>query len=116
MWLNNLRTMKAESKLTTKEIALQSGIPEPTLEKIFAGKTKDPKLETIRQLVHFFGHTLDDLIENPIRNTSIHNEFSDSELQHMKKYRALDPYGKDMVDAVLEHEYKRSQEQKQVGS
>ena len=38
------------------------------------------------------------------------------EHKHIKKHRALDPYGKDMVDAVLEHEYKRSQEQKQVGS
>ena len=53
--------MKELSGLTTKEISARSGIPEPTLEKIFAGATKDPKLETMRQLVHFFGFTLDDL-------------------------------------------------------
>ena len=67
MWLDKLRKMKESSKLTTKEISMQSGIPEPTLEKLFAGVTKDPKLETIRQLVHFFGYTLDDLEDRPIK-------------------------------------------------
>lgn len=61
MWLNNLRNMKEKSGMTTKEIAQQSGLPEPTLEKIFAGKTKDPKISTLNQLVQFFGFTLDDL-------------------------------------------------------
>lgn len=62
-WLDNLKKMKKQSGLTTKEIAIGSKIPEPTLEKIFAGKTKDPKLETIKQLVYFLGYTLDDLDE-----------------------------------------------------
>lgn len=69
MWLDKLREMKDSSKLTTKEISTQSGIPEPTLEKLFAGVTKDPKLETIRQLVHFLGYTLDDLEDKPKKNT-----------------------------------------------
>ena len=61
MWLDKLREMKNESGLTTKEIAHLSKIPEPTLEKIFSGATKDPKLETMRQLVRVFDRTLDDL-------------------------------------------------------
>ena len=65
MWLNNLRNMKEESGMTTKEISAKSGLPEPTLEKIFAGKTKDPKLSTLNQLVKFFGYTLDDLTAEP---------------------------------------------------
>ena len=61
MWLESLRKMKAVRGLTTAEIAAGSGIPEPTLEKLFAGKTKDPKLPTMQKLVHFLGFTLDDL-------------------------------------------------------
>ena len=61
MWRESLKKMKAESGLTTSEIAEKSGIPEPTLEKLFAGVTKDPKLPTMQKLVHFFGYTLDDL-------------------------------------------------------
>lgn len=64
MWLDKLKEMKSKSGLTTREIASMSGIPEPTLEKIFSGATKDPKLTTIQQLVRFFGHTLDDLDNN----------------------------------------------------
>lgn len=63
MWRESLKKMKAESGLTTSEIAAKSGIPEPTLEKLFAGVTKDPKLPTMQRLVHFFGYTLDDLYE-----------------------------------------------------
>lgn len=67
MWLEAIRIMKSKSGLTTSEIAAKSGIPEPTLEKLFAGKVKDPKLPTMQKLVHFFGYTLDDLDkkENP---------------------------------------------------
>lgn len=61
MWIDELRKMKTASGLTTKDIADQSGIAEPTLEKIFSGATKNPKLTTIQQLVHFLGYTLDDL-------------------------------------------------------
>lgn len=63
MWRASLKNMKAESGLTTSEIAAKSGIPEPTLEKLFAGVTKDPKPPTMQKLVHFFGYTLDDLYE-----------------------------------------------------
>lgn len=63
IWLDNLKVMKERSGLTTKEIARQSNIPEPTLEKIFAGQTKDPKLTTMTQLVHFLGFTLDNLVD-----------------------------------------------------
>lgn len=64
-WLVRLKTMKQASGLTTKEIADGSGIPEPTLEKLFAGSTKAPKLNTMQQLVHFLGYTLDDLDPEP---------------------------------------------------
>lgn len=61
MWRESLKKMKANSGLTTAEIAKQADIPEPTLEKLFSGATKDPKLPTMQKLVHFLGYTLDDL-------------------------------------------------------
>ena len=64
MWLDALRQMKERRGLTTKEVSEVSGIPEPTLEKLFSGTTKDPKLGTLRQLVHALGFTLDDLESN----------------------------------------------------
>lgn len=108
MWLDKLKEMKAERGFTTKEIADKSGIPEPTLEKLFAGATKDPKLATMQQLVHFLGFTLDDLSEEP-RTDEV---FSKGEKDHIKKYRLLDPYGKEAVDSVLDVEWRRCTERK----
>ena len=61
MWLEKLKTMKMESKKTTRQISEESGIPVGTLNKLFAGQTKDPKLDTLRSVVHSLGFTLDDL-------------------------------------------------------
>lgn len=37
-----------------------------------------------------------------------------SELEHLKKYRAIDARGRDMVDTVLDKEYKRVQEEEEL--
>lgn len=64
MWQESLKRMKAASGKTTAEIASGSGIPEPTLEKLFSGATKDPKLPTMQKLVYYLGYTLEDLYKN----------------------------------------------------
>ena len=61
MWLEHLRAMKQQANISTKELAALSKIPETTLEKIFAGATKDPRLQTVSGIVHALGYTLDDL-------------------------------------------------------
>lgn len=68
MWLDELKKMKKQSGLTTKEISDGSGLSEPTLEKLFSGVTKDPRLTTLQELVHFFGYTLDDLVPEYFAN------------------------------------------------
>ncbi len=109
MWLDKLRTMKEKSGFTTKEISSRSGFPEPTLEKLFAGSTKDPKLGTIRQLVHFLGYTLDGLDDGPASSSNRVSElsFTHEENSIIKKYRELDVHGKRAVTSVLDVEYDR---------
>lgn len=60
-WFENLRALKADSNMSMREIAIKSGIPEPTLEKIFSGATKNPGVNTIQSLVHALGYTLNDI-------------------------------------------------------
>lgn len=60
-WFEILKQMKVGSGMTTLEISEKSGVPEPTLEKLFSGFTKNPKLNTIIAVTHSFGRTLDDL-------------------------------------------------------
>lgn len=66
-WFENLRALKAKSNMSMREISVKSGIPEPTLEKIFSGATKSPGVNTIQSLVHALGYTLDDLDDSPKR-------------------------------------------------
>jgi predicted transcriptional regulator len=97
MWLDRLKEMKRESGLTTKEIAIRSGVPEPTLVKIFAGVTKEPKLTTIQQVVHFLGHTLDDLEDSPVVAVSLANALTEQEEKLLSDFRSLDKDGKEFI-------------------
>ena len=109
MWLDRLKELKKASGFTTKELADRSGLPGPTLEKIFAGSTKDPKLETMRCLVYSMGFTLDDLIETPGKN----GRFTPTEQGIIKKYRSLDGPGQEAVNAILDCEHRRCQDERQ---
>ena len=61
MWLENLILLKKRSGMTIEQIATASGVPKGTLNKLFAGQTKDPQLSTVSAVVHCMGYTLDDL-------------------------------------------------------
>lgn len=105
MWLDKLRAMKERSGLTTKEIAEMSNIPEPTLEKLFAGATKDPKLATMQQLVHFFGCTLDDL-DSGSKKQAAPSDISEEARKVARAYDRISEHGKGAVRAILEYEEK----------
>lgn len=65
MWFDRLIELKKSSGKTVKQISEESGVPLGTLNKLFAGQTKDPKLDTIRAVIHALGYTLDDLDPSP---------------------------------------------------
>lgn len=50
MWLENLNKLKKNSGMTIEQIALSSGVPKGTLNKLFAGQTKDPQLSTVSKI------------------------------------------------------------------
>lgn len=60
-WFENLKKIKLESGMSIHEIATKSGLPEPTLEKIFSGATKSPGINTVQTVVHALGYTLNDI-------------------------------------------------------
>ena len=109
-WIDKLRELKAQSSLSTREIAKLSGIPEPTLEKLFAGQTKNPGINTVQQLVHSLGHTLDDLVDSPIPIKKA-SSISDEAMNIAKRYQNLDIYGKSLIRSVMVEEENRIKEQ-----
>lgn len=123
MWLDRLKEMKKNSGMTTSEISQQSGIPEPTLEKLFAGATKEPKLETMKQLVHFLGYSLDDLYKenSKILRVDFGAKKAPSQRDEADEiadvFRQLDEHGKGAVRAILNFEHASAvAEQRQAGA
>ena len=55
MWLDNLNRLKKSSGMTIEQLSIASGVPKGTLNKLFAGQTKDPQLSTVSALVHCMG-------------------------------------------------------------
>ena len=96
-WLENLRKMKNNTSETYKSISEKTNIPQTTIEKLFNGRTKDPKLFMIREVVHCLGYTLDDLLED--ENVV---SFSPEEKRLLEKYRVLNKKGSIKVNEYIE--------------
>ena len=62
MWLENLKELKKAKKMTTKQIADATKIPESTIKRIFAGETDDPYVSTIHRIVTVLGGSLDHIL------------------------------------------------------
>lgn len=100
LWQEKLRALKASTNMSTREIAEQSGIPEPTLEKLFSGQTKNPGISTVQQLVHTLGYTLDDIDTHPPKPAS-DLSLTPEEQTLVTDYRRLAPPGKEYVQQSL---------------
>jgi transcriptional regulator with XRE-family HTH domain len=61
MWLDKLKDLKAYAKMTSKDIAAKANLPEDTVSRIFAGKTLDPRVDTIRRIVAVLDGSIDDI-------------------------------------------------------
>ena len=61
MWLQNLQELKKRSNMTTKQIAIETMLPERTLHRIFTGETEHPQIDTLYIIVTALGGTLNDI-------------------------------------------------------
>ena len=61
MWLDNLKELKKRTGMTTKAIAMRANLPDKTIENILNGTVKNPRIDTIRQIISALGGSLDDV-------------------------------------------------------
>lgn len=100
MWLDRLKEMKKQSKKTSKEISECTGIPKSTIDKLFAGQTKEPFLSSVRLIVHCLGYTLDDLDDeteyynNPQITITSTDKSNDDKQKLLHNYESLNNTGK----------------------
>ena len=93
-WLDQINRMKKESGMTTDAICEKSRIPKGTLNKLFAGQTKDPQLGTIKAVVHALGYTLDDLDDKKGPALESEAEKDEGESALIDNYRKLNDKGR----------------------
>ena len=62
MWLDNLKNLKKEKGMSTKQIVEKTGLPEKTVSRILSGDTDNPYVDTLHRIVTALGGSLDDIL------------------------------------------------------
>lgn len=62
MWLDNLKELKKETGMSSKQIAEKTNLPERTVIRIFSGDTDNPYVDTLHRIVTVLGGSLDDIL------------------------------------------------------
>lgn len=62
MWLDNLKELKKQTKMSSKKIAEMTNLPERTVIRIFSGDTDNPYVDTLHRIVTVLGGSLDDIL------------------------------------------------------
>ncbi len=102
-WLDKLKEFKKERNETYKSISEKTGIALTTVEKLFSGRTSEPKLMMIDKIVRLLGHSLYELIEDAPEAFTV----SDSEKKLIMRLRRLDDEGNKQVLNALTVEEQR---------
>ena len=81
LYVDRLKQIKAEKKLTNKDISALSNIPESTITRMFNGSTAGPSIDTFFPVAIAMGVSLDELVglrqsdapplDAPIENTLV---------------------------------------------
>ena len=61
MWLDNLKELKKQSGMSSKQIAETTNLPERTVTRIFAGESDHPYADTLDRIVKVLGYDLGDI-------------------------------------------------------
>ncbi len=62
MWLDNLKELKKEKRMSSKQIAELTNLPERTVIRIFSGDTDNPYVDTLHRIVTVLGGSLDSIL------------------------------------------------------
>lgn len=107
IFANKLKNARIESGHTQKEVAAIINRPQQTIAAWEVGRSQ-PDINTLGDLLRLYKISANSFFD--FKNSK-EDSISNLEMQHLKKYRALDTHGKDIVDTVLDKEYERAQQE-----
>ena len=108
-YIDRIKQLKSERKITNDQLSELTGIPLGTLSKILAGISDSPKLVNIVAIAQALGCSLDYLISGNPENTNNYT-LTPREMDLIEDYRKLDDHGRELVVLVLDKEKERVQE------
>ena len=95
-FLERLRLLKDKSNMTTKQIAEKSGIPESTITRIFSGKTPNPTIISVMDIVKAMGGTAADIFDDNAQvntqmkvPTKVLTEMEEKNLEIVNLYKGI---------------------------
>ena len=100
---------RKDAGMTIDELSESSGVPKGTLNKIIAGTTKAPTLDTMKAIAKALGKRLADF-DDGIQIVKTNNGLSAGAMNLAKDYETLDAHGKATVRAVMDEELNRMEE------
>ncbi len=105
-YIDRIKKIKSEKKLTNDQLAALSGIPLGTLSKVLAGMNDSPKLSTLLSICRALDCSLEYIVTGEPENTNNYT-LSAKEIEMMESYRRLDVWGRDLVSIMIAKESER---------
>lgn len=102
-YINRIKQIKNERKMTNDDLAEKTGIAGGTLAKILAGISESPKLSNFVAICEALNCSLDYIMYG-IEENSNNYTLSDDEIDMVERFRSLDARGRDTVLSLLEKE------------
>jgi len=106
---DKLRQVRMKKGLSQQDVALITGIKYKTINDYENGKSR-PDVEKLALLCQAYETSADYFINVQINSIS-QSPLTEAELEHIRKYRSLDDYGKKAVDMTLDNELYRARKQ-----
>lgn len=106
-YIDRIKKLKSQKKMTNEELANRSGIPLGTLSKILAGMSDSPKLSNIVALCGALDCSVEYVVSGAPENTNNYT-LSPEEIRMMEDYRRLDRFGRSLVATVIAKEAERA--------
>ena len=105
-YIDRIKKLKSEKKITNDRLSELTGIPLGTLSKLLAGISDSPKLSNIIAISDALGCSLDYIVSGKEDN-DYNFTLTDDEMDLVRKYRELDACGRDIATFVVNREYSR---------
>lgn len=108
---DKLKELRESTGMNKKDFAAYLGVKYTTYNNYEVG-TREPASDFLILISRKLDVSIDYIMGLSDEKEKTHSyRLKSSEYEHIKKYRSLDDYGKDIIDTILEKEYARCEDE-----